>query len=115
MSSEDEDAVEVDGQMVTIFKVKLCVWRAPEVVDYLGFVDAETKLLKAQDPHRGGARPGARYRTNVLGTSAPPKGLPECLYDSAWLEDQTPTFRRDLEISKEAFRLFVAATSRMRV
>ncbi|KAJ6602949.1 hypothetical protein B0H10DRAFT_1958019 [Mycena sp. CBHHK59/15] len=115
MSSEDEDTIESTGQMITIFKVKLCVWRAPEVVDYLGFVDAETKMLKTQDPHRGGPRPGARFPTEVLGTSAPPKGLPECLYDSAWLKDQTRTFRQDLEISKEAFSLFVAATSRMHV
>ncbi|KAJ6540098.1 hypothetical protein B0H10DRAFT_2245297 [Mycena sp. CBHHK59/15] len=98
MSSEDEDTIESTGQMITIFKVKLCVWRAPEVVDYLGFVDAETKMLKTQDPHRGGH-----------------DREPECLYDSAWLKDQTRTFRQDLEISKEAFSLFVAATSRMHV
>ncbi|KAJ7700190.1 hypothetical protein B0H14DRAFT_2648915 [Mycena olivaceomarginata] len=42
MSSEEEDEVQVDDTKVLIYKVKVCIWREPRVVEYLCFMDAQT-------------------------------------------------------------------------
>ncbi|KAJ7801393.1 hypothetical protein B0H14DRAFT_3489648 [Mycena olivaceomarginata] len=46
MSSEEEDEVQVDDAKVLIYKVKVCIWHEPRVVEYLRFVDAQTGLFK---------------------------------------------------------------------
>ncbi|KAJ7473861.1 hypothetical protein B0H11DRAFT_2236345 [Mycena galericulata] len=46
MSSEEEDELEMDDTKVLIYRVKICIWREPRVVEYLRFVDAQTALFK---------------------------------------------------------------------
>ncbi|KAJ7615014.1 hypothetical protein FB45DRAFT_1035806 [Roridomyces roridus] len=114
MSSEEEDEVEVDNEMVTIYRVKICIWREPRVVDYLRWVDKQTKESRAK-LNIAGRKPSTRYRNsaNGFGVSKAPRGLPESLYNNAWLKEASPAYLRELKVSKEAFGLFVAATERM--
>ncbi|KAJ6532083.1 hypothetical protein B0H19DRAFT_1081979 [Mycena capillaripes] len=110
MSSEEEDEVEVEDAKVFIYRVKLCIWREPRVVEYLWFVDAQTALFKER---QRGPTPASRIRNGVCGSSKAPCGLPKSLYNREWLKKKTPAYLKELKVSKEAFRLFVAATERM--
>ncbi|KAJ7123791.1 hypothetical protein C8R43DRAFT_958945 [Mycena crocata] len=110
MSSEEEDEVEVDNTKVIVYRVKLCVWREPRVVEYLRFVDAQTALFKQ---HQRGPNPASRLRSGAPGYSKAPCGLPKSLYNNEWLKKATPAYLRELKVSKQVFELFVAATERM--
>ncbi|KAJ7668578.1 hypothetical protein DFH06DRAFT_1126059 [Mycena polygramma] len=113
MSSEEEDEVETtDGKRYPIYKIKVCFWRNPELVDYLNLIDKE--LEKSKKRLSPGVKALPRVRVEETGKSEPVKGLPKVLYDAAWLKrvEDTP-FYEDLEVSPEAFALFVAATDRM--
>ncbi|KAJ7190012.1 hypothetical protein B0H12DRAFT_1246479 [Mycena haematopus] len=110
MSSEEESRVEYNSQMITVYKVKICAWRAPEIADYLRLVDKQTEAFAKQT----NGRPKApRVPSDSVGTSAAPKGLPKCMYDAAWLTRLGWVELEDLTVSEEAFALLVAATSRM--
>ena len=41
MSSEEDTVWDIGGQKVTVFLIKLCVWRAEEITEYLKFIDIE--------------------------------------------------------------------------
>ncbi|KAK7059457.1 hypothetical protein R3P38DRAFT_2496046 [Favolaschia claudopus] len=112
MSSEEEADVMLDGQLVRIYKVKVCIWREPSIADYLRFVDAQTALNKKNQP---GPKPAPRVRNpqHGFGKAAAPPGLPRNLYSSTWLDTKTPAYIETLNIPKEVFELFVAATDRM--
>jgi hypothetical protein len=110
MSSEEEDEVEVDNTKIVVYKVNLCIWREPRVVEYLHFVDAQTALFKKD---QRGPTPASRMRGGVPGSSKAPCGLPKSLYNSKWLKKATPAYLKELKVSKEVFGLFVAATDRM--
>ncbi|KAK7021535.1 hypothetical protein R3P38DRAFT_3541098 [Favolaschia claudopus] len=112
MSSEEEADVMLDGQLVRIYKVKVCIWREPSIADYLRFVDAQTAMNKKNQP---GPKPAPRVRNpqHGFGTAAAPPGLPRNLYSSTWLDSKTPAYIETLNIPKEVFELFVAATDRM--
>ncbi|KAJ7459972.1 hypothetical protein FB451DRAFT_1182232 [Mycena latifolia] len=110
MSSEEEDEVEYEGKPMKIFKVKVCMWRAPEIADYMRFIDKQTEGFDTQ--HRGPTKV-VRKPTNGIGRSPAPKGLPECLYNTEWLKELNQFEVEALEVSEEAFALLVAATSRM--
>lgn len=112
MSSEEEDHIEVNGRMVFIYTVKICIWRDPRVVEYLGLVDEQTDLFREDLPGRPRS---SRFRTNAHGSSNAPLGLPQALYNDEWLKKQKPAFVQKLRISKETFALFVAAPGRMRL
>ncbi|KAJ7711644.1 hypothetical protein B0H16DRAFT_1744989 [Mycena metata] len=112
MSSEKEDELEVDDAKVLVFKVKICIWREPRVVEYLRFVDAQTALFKK---HQAGPIPAPRIRTRAVGSSKVPRGLPKSLYNSEWLKNATPAYLNELKVSKEVFELFVAAMNRMAI
>ncbi|KAK7041270.1 hypothetical protein R3P38DRAFT_3179908 [Favolaschia claudopus] len=75
MSSEEEADVMLDGQLVRIYKVKVCIWREPSIADYLRFVDAQTALNKKNQP---GPKPAPRVRNpqHGFGKAAAPPGLP---------------------------------------
>ncbi|KAJ7212405.1 hypothetical protein B0H12DRAFT_1242413 [Mycena haematopus] len=112
MSSEEEGKVEYNSQMITIYKVKICAWRAPEIADYLRLVDKQTEEFAKQT----NGRPKAlRATSDIVGTSAAPKGLPKCMYNAAWLTKLGWVELEDLTVSEEAFALLVAATSRMAI
>ncbi|KAJ7702634.1 hypothetical protein B0H17DRAFT_1127586 [Mycena rosella] len=115
MSSEEEGEVEVNSQRIQIYKIKLCIWRAAEVVDFWRFVDAQTdKIMKRRTA--GGVKSAPRFRTTDHGTSDTPKGLPESLYSSDWLGKLKGTrYYPELNVSAESFGLFIAATSRMNI
>lgn len=111
MSSEEEAEVEFMGQPTKMYKVKICLWRAPEIADYVRLIDTQMETLNKQQSrlsHRSVRVPVQEY-----GTSAAPKGLPKCLYSDEWLDTLTPLRYEELQISEEAFALLVAATSRM--
>ncbi|KAJ7642980.1 hypothetical protein DFH06DRAFT_1136958 [Mycena polygramma] len=110
MSSEEEDEIEVEGSKVLVYRVKLCVWREPRVADYLRLVDAQTAVFRK---HQAGPEPAPRLKSHVRGSSKAPCGLPKSLYNAEWLKKVTPAYLKELNVSKEAFELFVAATDRM--
>lgn len=110
MSSEEEDDSEIGNAKITIYRVKLCAWRNPSLVDYLKFVDTQTAGYRKT--HQG-PKAAPRFRTDESGVSAPPSGLPLSLYNQDWLKTQPPSVIKKLEVSKEVFELFVAATERM--
>ncbi|KAJ7770756.1 hypothetical protein B0H16DRAFT_1452164 [Mycena metata] len=111
MSSEEEDHIEVNGRMVFIYTVKICIWHDPRVVEYLGLVDEQTDLFREDLP----GRPRSSRFRNAHGSSNAPLGLPQALYNDEWLKKQKPAFVQKLRISKETFALFVAAPGRMRL
>jgi hypothetical protein len=110
MSSEEEDEIKVDDGKVLVYRVKLCIWREPRIVEYFRFVDAQTALFKK---HQRGPTAATRIRSGAHGSSKAPCGLPKSLYNSEWLKKATPSYLKELKVSKEAFKLFVAATNRM--
>ncbi|KAJ7840028.1 hypothetical protein B0H13DRAFT_2366449 [Mycena leptocephala] len=110
MSSEEEDDTEYEGQPMTLYRVKICVWRARAIADYLRLVDKQTDAFEKQ---HCGIYKALRAPTDDIGKSAAPKGLPECMYNGEWLNTLGPLQYEDLEVSEEAFALLVAATSRM--
>jgi hypothetical protein len=73
-------------------------------------VDAQTALFKKDQT---GHDPAARLRNGVPGSSDAPCGLPKSLYNNEWLKKATPAYLKQLQVSKEVFGLFVAATERM--
>ncbi|KAJ7189695.1 hypothetical protein GGX14DRAFT_408625 [Mycena pura] len=110
MSSEEEDETEVGNARIIIYKVKLCAWRQPSIVGYLKFVDAQTAGYRKTQL---GPKAAPRFRVDEHGVSAPPSGLPHSLYNEDWLQTQSPSVLKKLQVSKEVFELFVAATERM--
>jgi hypothetical protein len=110
MSSEEEDDTEYEGQPMTLYRVKICVWRARAIADYLRLVEKQTDAFEKQHCRIYKA---LRVPTDDIGKSAAPKGLPECMYNGKWLNTLGPLQYEDLEVSEEAFALLVAATSRM--
>ncbi|KAG6912290.1 hypothetical protein DXG01_015672, partial [Tephrocybe rancida] len=60
--SEDEEAVEKIGNVtIPVFKVGVCEWRAPEITEYLGYIDKETRNEAIRE--KGGANPTPHIRT----------------------------------------------------
>ncbi|KAJ7352380.1 hypothetical protein DFH08DRAFT_957177 [Mycena albidolilacea] len=112
MLSEDKSEVEVDNAKHIIFKIKLCIWCKSLVVNYLCFVNKKTALFKE---HQRGPKPALRIRTDEHGSSKAPHSLPQSLYGCKWFKAQTPTFIRELKISKQTFGLFKVATDRMAI
>ncbi|KAK6981384.1 hypothetical protein R3P38DRAFT_3463700 [Favolaschia claudopus] len=96
MSSDESDTLPTDVAAVPVFQTKLCEWRA-NTIDAYG---------------RGGANRTIRIRSEEVGTSEPPPGLPEAMYDEEWLAEQRDT-RPDwvetvLRVSKKKFDLLEA-------
>ncbi|KAJ6547253.1 hypothetical protein B0H19DRAFT_1266187 [Mycena capillaripes] len=113
MSSEEECETVEGGVRRYVFKVKVCVWRAGDVDDYLWMVDNIGHKLEAKTPFgRKGPAPLPRVRDGKNSVTGAPRGLPECLYNAAWIaeeSDASPVFYEDLQVSKEAFYLLAAA------
>ncbi|CAK5266922.1 unnamed protein product [Mycena citricolor] len=110
MSEEEETHSIEKGAKIKVYKIKLCVWREPAIVDYMRMVDAQTMRFQAL---HNGTKPAPCVRAQMHGDRPPPKGLPKCLYNPEWLESLSPREVRALKVSKNAFALFVAATERM--
>ncbi|KAJ7079645.1 hypothetical protein B0H15DRAFT_799527 [Mycena belliarum] len=110
MSEEEETPKTINGQKVKAFKILLCVWREPEVAKMMNVVDVQRRRF--EEIHSG-TKPAPRERGNGIGKRPAPRGLPKCLYDSAWLASQSPKQLKELKVSKDVFALFMAATERM--
>ena len=106
MSSEEDAVRDVGGQKVTVFLVKLCVWRAEEITQYLKFIDTEANRPIFQDNR--GVKACARIPVDTP-SSLVPHGLPRNMYHTQWLADlesRYPDYVLDeLHVSEEAFEL----------
>ncbi|KAK6966354.1 hypothetical protein R3P38DRAFT_3519319 [Favolaschia claudopus] len=88
MSSEEEDELIVGDLPSKLYRIKLySTWSKGRRKDQ-----------------------GSRERPGV---APAPRGLPKSLFNSEWLAKVTPGYMKELNISKKAFELFVAATDRM--
>lgn len=112
MSSEDEGVEKVGNVNVSVFRVRLCVWRAAEISEYFKFVDKEGDSIAIRGAK--GSRMLPRLHTEEPGVSPAPAGLPRKMYSPAWLGRQESTrpgwVVDELQVSKEAFELLTFAT-----
>lgn len=106
MSSEEDAIRDIGGQKFNVFLVKLCVWRAEEITQYLKFIDAEANRSIFQDNR--GVKACARIPVDTP-SSLVPHGLPRNMYHTQWLTDlesRYPDYALDeLRVSEEAFEL----------
>ncbi|KAJ6623315.1 hypothetical protein B0H10DRAFT_2213707 [Mycena sp. CBHHK59/15] len=75
MSSEEEDCTAVGEAIIRTYIIKISVWRAPEIADYMRIVDKAAERMRINK----GANPAPRCVTGLEGKA--PKGLPECMYN----------------------------------
>jgi hypothetical protein len=110
MSSEEDAVRDVGGQKFSVFLVKLCVWRAEEITEYLKFIDAEANNPIFCD--RRGVKACARFPVDTP-SSLVPHGLPRNMYHTRWLADlesRCPDYVLDeLCVSEEVFELLKLA------
>lgn len=112
MSSEEEGVEKMGNVNVSVFRVRLCVWRTPEISKYFRYIDKEGENPAIRGTK--GSRSLPRIPIDDTGVSPAPTGLPRKMYDPTWLERKEisrPGWVVDeLQISKEAFELltFVA-------
>ncbi|KAJ7789971.1 hypothetical protein B0H14DRAFT_3502253 [Mycena olivaceomarginata] len=68
MSSEEEVEILSGGKRFNVFRVKLCVWRAEDVTNYLQMIDSQGKKLDnlKQLQHKG-PKPLPRHRDGTPG------------------------------------------------
>ena len=114
MSSEEDAVQDVGGQKVSVFLIKLCVWRAEEITEYLKFIDAEANNPIFRD--RRGVKTKTCPRIPVATPSSlVPHGLPRNIYHTRWLaglESRCPDYVLDdseLCVSEEVFELLKLA------
>nr|GAT48361.1 predicted protein [Mycena chlorophos] len=110
MSEEEASSELLGGSKVNVFNVKICVWREPKIAEYMRMIDGQTARM--EETHNGRSST-TRKRVNVNGTRNAPKELPHNLYNPKWLAAQSLAYKKSLNVSKEGFALFVAATERM--
>jgi hypothetical protein len=87
--SSDESEHE-DGE-VQVFRLKKMPWRAD--VDHEMHIIDQQRLAGASNftPHR--SKPAKRFRNAIQESSRPAiEGLPRALYNSSWLNAQSPSF-----------------------
>lgn len=111
MSSE-EDTVQTDknGIKRSEFIVKRCIWRAPEITDYLKFIDQAGEQMRGTQ----GGKPIGRSRVDDYGTSPAPVELPRKMYNQEWLAERGAWWvENELRVSEEAFELLVLAADRI--
>ncbi|KAJ6608086.1 hypothetical protein B0H10DRAFT_2303840 [Mycena sp. CBHHK59/15] len=73
MSSEEEDCAAVGEAIIRTYIIKICVWRAPEIADYMRIVDKAAERMRINK----GANPAPRCVTGLEGKAQAPKRLPE--------------------------------------
>jgi hypothetical protein len=104
MSSEEQEIEIKDGKPQVVYGVKQCDWRANPIDGYMDAID-----LVADAQKNGGAPRTWRRRGNKIGTSNPPSGLPEKMYDQVWLAEKMRSkplwVEKQLRVSDDAFEL----------
>lgn len=111
MSSEDDGVWQIGTKTISVFLVKLCVWRAPAINEYLQHIDGTCDNIAIRGTRGSKAVP--RIRVDQPGMSRVPKGLPYKMYDETWLNNQkskNPYILGELQVSQEAFDLLVQVT-----
>jgi hypothetical protein len=68
MSSEEEDEVELEGEPTKIYWVKICIWRNPDIIDYMRFIDVQRDLDAKQVGNLGPNKTRRKYSQDI-GTS----------------------------------------------
>lgn len=111
--SEEEDGVRQLGtRTVPVFLVKLCVWRAEAIGDYLHYIDDASENLSIRGTR--GAKSLPRIRVEDESTMDVPTRLPRKMYDETWLKTQERErscyVEQELQVSEEVFELLVLAT-----
>ncbi|KAK7059493.1 hypothetical protein R3P38DRAFT_3167899 [Favolaschia claudopus] len=109
MSSEDPDSRDVGGIVRVVYTVRICLWRHPNITEYLQMIDKTEKRKANACP---------RVTGTAYGRSDAPIGLPLKMYNPKWLDEKKevfPAFEEVLEVSQEAFDFLVVATSNSRV
>lgn len=98
---------------VPVFRVKICVWRNPVLINYMKYIDKESQN-PAIRPNRG-SKLHPRIQIDEPGETPAPKGLPQCLYKEDWLKGEEEVkgkewVEEELKVSREVFELleFVA-------
>jgi hypothetical protein len=113
MSSEEEGSRKIDNRTVPVFLVRLCMWRADEVSNYLSWIDDATNSPAICGTRSSRALP--RIRMEVGGKLSMPVGLPKKLYNQEWLalqEKERPYYvKEELRVSEAAFDLLALATT----
>jgi hypothetical protein len=83
MSSEEEGVEKMGNINVSVFRVKICPWRVPEISEYFKCIDRE-----ADNPAIHGSK-GSRMLPHIHmeepGISPAPAGLLQKMYSPAWL------------------------------
>ena len=114
MSDEEPGTETFGNRIIPVFRVKLCLWRAEAVSDYLRVIDSAGEDIRGRTR---GAKTTPRIKTDMPGTSGAPTGLPRKMYDKEWLEQQErdcPFYvEEELRVSEEAFELLVLATENL--
>jgi hypothetical protein len=112
MSDEEIGVETISNRTMSVYHVKLCVWRTKAISDYLRVIDGagDTPGICSVT----GPKTAPRIKTTAPGQSKVPAGLPKNMYDTKWLEEQErdrPFYVEDeLHISEEVFKLLVLAT-----
>jgi len=101
MSSDESDTYQRTG--LPTYRVKHLRWRR-KMDNELNMVD-KLRVVDKDLYSRRGAKPIPRFRDDRNSDScrSAPKGRPRRLYDSQWLQEQTPRERRGLLIPDENF------------
>ncbi|KAJ6579914.1 hypothetical protein B0H10DRAFT_2443322 [Mycena sp. CBHHK59/15] len=84
MSSEEGSQKVIEGVTVRVYMVKICVWRAADIADYLRIIDQATNSMRSNR----GPTPAPRIASEFAGKADAPTGLPECMYNLEWLAIQ---------------------------
>ncbi|KAF9544841.1 hypothetical protein CPC08DRAFT_769987 [Agrocybe pediades] len=108
MSSEEEGTTKIDDVHVPVFYVKLCIWRAPVIRDYLKSIDKESQNPDIRPTKGSKCHP--RIHTDDPGHTPAPRNLPSCLYDTDWLQAEEDAkgkewIEEELQVSREVFEL----------
>ncbi|KAJ7496351.1 hypothetical protein B0H11DRAFT_1910112 [Mycena galericulata] len=114
MSSEEE-GVDTSGLApVPVYFIKLCIWRADPLADYMDLIDKSIPDVKAAKGTP--LTPRIRKPSNGLGSSAAPPGLPRKMYDEFWLaeqEEKRPFYVKEtLRVSKDAFEFLITVADK---
>lgn len=106
MSSEEDDVCDLQGNIISVFAVKVCFWRANEISQYLELIDKEAPNVLGPK-----SKPAPRVKSSVSGSTLR-KSLPEQMYNPRWLAGLNNEYiEKELCVSKEVFDFLVFATN----
>ena len=106
MSSEEDCMEDFQGNIITVFSVKICFWRANKITQYLELIDKEAPNVLGPK-----SKQTPRVKSNIVGSTLR-KGLPKRMYNPQWLAGLKKDYvEKELCVSQEAFDFLVFATN----